>query len=146
MRLNKYLSLGLNLSRRAADDLIASKKVRVNDIVAALGKRVEEGDEVRVLGKIVKLGEIKKTYILLNKPEGYLSSKVSQGGAPTVYDLLSKEYKSLNLNIAGRLDKDSCGLILLTNNGDYLNEITHPSSNKIKTYSVKLNKKLNKLI
>ena len=142
MRLNKYLSLGLNLSRRAADDLIASKKVRVNDIVAALGKRVEEGDEVRVLGKIVKLGEIKKTYILLNKPEGYLSSKVSQGGAPTVYDLLSKEYKSLNLNIAGRLDKDSCGLILLTNNCDYLNEITHPISNKIKTYSVKLNKKL----
>lgn len=142
MRLNKYLSLGLNLSRRAADDLIATKKVRINDQVAILGNRVEDGDEVKVLGKIVKLEEAQKVYLLLNKPEGYLSSKVSQGGAPTVYELLPKEYKKLNLNIAGRLDKDSCGLILLTNDGEYLNEITHPSSGKTKTYIVKLNKEL----
>lgn len=142
MRLNKYLSLGLNLSRRAADDLIAAKKVRINDQVAILGNRVEDGDEVKVLGKIVKLEEAQKVYLLLNKPEGYLSSKVSQGGAPTVYELLPKEYKKLNLNIAGRLDKDSCGLILLTNDGEYLNEITHPSSGKTKTYIVKLNKEL----
>lgn len=142
MRLNKYLSLSLNLSRRAADDLIASKKVRVNDEVAQLGNRVEDGDEVKLLGRVVKLEETKKVYLLLNKPEGYLSSKVSQGGAPTVYELLQKEYSKLNLNIAGRLDKDSCGLILLTNDGEYLNEITHPSSGKTKTYLVKLNKKL----
>lgn len=142
MRLNKYLSLGLNISRRAADDLIAAKKVRINDQVAILGNRVEEGDEIKVLGKSVKLEEAKKLYLLLNKPEGYLSSKVSQGGAPTVYELLPKEYKKLNLNIAGRLDKDSCGLILLTNDGEYLNEITHPSSGKTKIYTVKVNKVL----
>jgi 23S rRNA pseudouridine2605 synthase len=142
MRLNKYLSLGLNISRRAADDLIAAKKVRINNQVAILGNRVEEGDEIKVLGKTIKLEQTKKVYLLLNKPEGYLSSKVSQGGAPTVYELLPKEYKKLNLNIAGRLDKDSCGLILLTNDGEYLNKITHPSSGKTKTYTVKLNKEL----
>jgi 23S rRNA pseudouridine2605 synthase len=142
MRLNKYLSLSLNLSRRAADDLIAAKKVRINDQVATLGNRVEMSDEVKVLGKVIKLEEVKKVYLLLNKPVGYLSSKVSQGGAPTLYELLPKEYKKLNLNIAGRLDKDSCGLILLTNDGEYLNQITHPGSGKIKTYIVKLNKEL----
>lgn len=142
MRLNKYLSLGLNISRRAADDLIAAKKVKINDQIAILGNRVEEGDTIKLLGKEVKLEETKKVYLLLNKPEGYLSSKVSQGGAPTVYELLPKEYKKLNLNIAGRLDKDSCGLILLTNDGEYLNEITHPSSGKTKVYTVKLNKDL----
>lgn len=142
MRLNKYLSLSLNISRRASDDLIAAKKVKINDQVAILGNRVEETDEIKVLGKIIKLEDTKKTYLLLNKPEGYLSSKVSQGGAPTVYELLPKEYKKLNLNIAGRLDKDSCGLILLTNDGEYLNKITHPSSGKTKVYTVKLNKKL----
>lgn len=143
MRLNKYLSLALGISRRAADDLIAAKKVRVNNDIAELGKRVEESDEVKVLGKLVKLEEMQKIYLLLNKPEGYLSSKVSQGGAPTVYELLPKEYKNLNLNIAGRLDKDSCGLILLTNDGEYLNKITHPGSGKIKEYIVKLDKELN---
>lgn len=143
MRLNKYLSLGLNISRRAADDLIAAKKVKINDQIAILGNRVEEGDTIKLLGKEVKLEETKKVYLLLNKPEGYLSSKVSQGGAPTVYELLPKEYKKLNLNIAGRLDKDSSGLILLTNDGEYLNEITHPSAGKTKTYIVKLNKELN---
>lgn len=143
MRLNKYLSLSLNISRRASDDLIAAKKVKINEQVAVLGNRVEpETDQVKVLGKIVKPEQTMKTYLLLNKPEGYLSSKVSQGGAPTVYELLPKEYKKLNLNIAGRLDKDSCGLILLTNDGDYLNKITHPSSGKTKTYTVRLNKEL----
>ncbi len=142
MRLNKYLSLALNLSRRASDDLIAAKKVRINDEVAKLGRRVETEDKIEVLGKPIKLEEVKKTYLLLNKPEGYLSSKVSQGGAPTVYELLPNEYKKLNLNIAGRLDKDSCGLILLTNDGEYLNQLTHPSSGKTKTYAVKLNKEL----
>jgi 23S rRNA pseudouridine2605 synthase len=142
MRLNKYLSLALNLSRRSADDLIAAKKVRINGEVAQLGNRVESEDKIELLGKPVKLEEAKKIYLLLNKPEGYLSSKVSQGGAPTVYELLPKEYKKANLNIAGRLDKDSCGLILLTNDGPYLNELTHPSSGKTKTYIVKLNKVL----
>lgn len=143
MRLNKFLSLTLNLSRRAADDLIASKKVRLNGEIARLGSRVEpEKDEVEYYGKKLKLSEQEFTYLLLNKPVGYLSSKVSQGGAPTVYELLPKEYKNLNLNIAGRLDKDSCGLILLTNDGNYLNELIHPSSGKTKTYIVKLNKEL----
>ena len=143
MRLNKFLSLGLNLSRRAADDLIAAKKVRINGEVAVLGNRVEpETDKVELYGKPVTLEPTNKLYLLLNKPEGYLSSKVSQGGAPTLYKLLPKQYQRLNLNIAGRLDKDSCGLVLLTNDGEYLNQLTHPSSGKIKKYIVKLNKEL----
>jgi 23S rRNA pseudouridine2605 synthase len=143
MRLNKFLSLTLNLSRRASDDLIASGVVTLNQEIAQLGNRVEpEQDTVQVNGKKVTLTEIKPTYLLLNKPTGYLSSKVSQGGVPTVYELLPKEFQDLNLNIAGRLDKDTCGLILLTNDGDYLNKITHPGFNKQKTYTVRLNKEV----
>jgi 23S rRNA pseudouridine2605 synthase len=141
--LNKYLSLSLNISRRAADDLIAAKKVKLNGQVAILGSRVEpEQDTVQYLGKKLQITERELTYILLNKPAGYLSSKVSQGGAPTLYELLPKKYQKLNLNIAGRLDKDSCGLILLTNDGDYLNQLIHPKFNKTKTYLVKLSKEI----
>lgn len=143
MRLNKFLSLSLNISRRAADDLIAAKQIKLNNQNAKLGDRVEpESDEVQYQNKILKLNNLEKTYLLLNKPSGYLSSKVSQGGAPTLYELLPKKYHNLNLNIAGRLDKDSCGLILLTNDGNYLNQLIHPKFNKTKTYTVKLNKKL----
>ncbi len=143
MRLNKFLSLSLNISRRSADDLIAAKKIKLGGQIAKLGDRVEpEQDKVEYQNKIIKLSNLEKTYLLLNKPVGYLSSKVSQGGAPTVYEFLPKKYQKLNLNIAGRLDKDSCGLILLTNDGEYLNQLIHPSSGKTKTYLVKLNKKL----
>jgi 23S rRNA pseudouridine2605 synthase len=143
MRLNKFLSLTLKLSRRASDDLIASGQVKLNDQTAELGNRIEPNeDKVEYNGQILKLEETKYTYLILNKPEGYLSSKVSQGGAPTVYELLPEKYKDLNLNIAGRLDKDSCGLLIMTNDGSYLNELTHPSSGKTKTYLVKLNKEL----
>lgn len=143
MRLNKFLSLTLGLSRRASDDAIAAKKVKLNGEIAHLGNRVENNkDEVRYCGRLLKLEETEPTYLLLNKPVGYLSSKVSQGGSPTVYKLLSKQHLKLNLNIAGRLDKDSCGLILLTNDGEYLNKMTHPSSGKTKNYLVKLSKVL----
>jgi 16S rRNA U516 pseudouridylate synthase RsuA-like enzyme len=89
MRLNKFLSLTLGLSRRASDDAIAAKKVKLNGEIAHLGNRVENNkDEVRYCGRLLKLEETEPTYLLLNKPVGYLSSKVSQGGSPTVYKLL----------------------------------------------------------
>lgn len=141
MRLNKFLSLTLGLGRRASDDLIAAKKVRINDEVASLGNQVDpDKDEVKYFGKVLTLGEMEHKYILLNKPVGYLSSKVSQEGAPTVYELLPTKYKKLNLNIAGRLDKDSSGLIMLTNDGEFLNNLVHPSNNKVKKYIVGLKK------
>ena len=128
MRLNKFLSLTLGLSRRASDDAIAAKKVKLNGEIAHLGNRVENNkDEVRYCGRLLKLEETEPTYLLLNKPVGYLSSKVSQGGSPTVYKLLSKQHLKLNLNI---------------NDGEYLNKMTHPSSGKTKTYLVKLSKVL----
>lgn len=142
MRLNKYISQALGISRRAADDLIAAGHIKIDASTARLGQRVEDGQVVRYKGHRIKYEEFKPTYILLNKPTGYLSSKKSQGGAPTIYQLLPKHYLKMNLNIAGRLDKDSRGLIVLTNDGTYLNQLAHPGQNKIKRYIVTLNKNL----
>jgi 23S rRNA pseudouridine2605 synthase len=85
---------------------------------------------------------ITPTILLLNKPIGYVCSRDGQG-APTIYELLPEQYH--NLNIAGRLDMDSCGLVVLTDDGDLLNQLTHPSFNKTKVYQITLDKPLNKI-
>src|SRR5690606_40243159 len=111
-RLNKYLALQLGISRREADDYIASNRVRVNGAPSVLGARVHAGDNVTVDGKAVQ-GGVAFVYLALNKPVGYLSSRRSQGDIPTLYTLLPEEYHTLKP--VGRLDKDSSGLLLLTN-------------------------------
>ncbi len=138
-RLNKYLAFHLGLSRREADDLIAAGSVYVDDFVAQLGSRVESGQKVSVKDKLVseKAGY---TYIALNKPIGYVSSRRQQGDNPTLYDLIPAEYH--NLKPVGRLDKDSSGLLLLTDDGDFAYQMTHPKFYKVKTYEVSLDKEL----
>jgi len=142
MRLNKFIAENTGVSRREADEMISSGKVTINGETAVLGRQVSETDEVSVDGKPVKNRGGHVT-IILNKPVGVLSSRRSQGGDKTVYDLLPTEYKSLKT--AGRLDKDSSGLIILSSDGDLIQQLTHPKYEKTKVYQVELDKPLQPL-
>ena len=141
-RLNKYLALQLGISRREADTLIEKGKVTLNGSVASLGMRVEPGTAVAVDGKPVAT-QTTLQYIALNKPVGYVCSRRAQGDAPTVYSLLPQPLHQLKL--VGRLDKDSSGIILLTNDGDFAHRMTHPKFSKTKVYKVRLNHELEPL-
>ena len=140
-RLNKFLALSLGISRRKADDLIERGKVLVNEQPAIIGQRVRQSDVIKFNGQAIKPKTI--SLIIINKPVGYLSSRASQGGVPTIYELLPRELSHLKL--VGRLDKDSSGLILLTNDGEFAHKMTHPSFYKIKRYLVKIDKSLEPL-
>ena len=132
-RLNKYLAFHLGLSRREADTLIEKGSVFVNGKPAELGGRVEDADTVTVNGKPLS-AKTAYTYLALNKPAGYVSSRRQQGDNPTLYSLLPTQYHSLKP--VGRLDKDSSGLLLLTDDGDFAFEMTHPKFYKTKVYTV----------
>lgn len=138
VRLNKFLSTNYGISRREADELISAGKVLINGKKAVLGARIGKNDEVLLSGKEVL--ESKLRYFALNKPVGYVCSKKRQGNTPTIYELLPSELQSLKS--VGRLDKDSSGIILLTNDGDFSFKMTHPSFHKIKIYEVELDRDL----
>lgn len=143
VRLNKFLAEKIGLSRREADNFIADGKVLVNGKKAILGARISESDEIVVNGKKIDNSPSKYIYLMLNKPVGYVSSRKAQGDAKTLYELLPKEYRALKT--VGRLDKNSSGLILLTNDGDFAYKHTHPKFYKLKTYLVTLDKPLEPL-
>lgn len=134
-RLNKYIAFHSGLSRREADDLLAAGKVAVNGQPAVLGGRVEDGDTVTVNGSIITPKKA-HSYLLFHKPVGYVSSRKQQGDNPTLYDLLPKEFHALKP--VGRLDKDSSGLLLLTDDGDFAHTMTHPKFYKVKQYEISL--------
>ncbi len=140
-RLNKYLALQLGISRREADNLIAQGKVTLDGTVATLGARFTT-ETIAVSGKPLNR-QTAMQYIALHKPVGYVCSRKAQGDAPTVYDLLPPELHSLKL--VGRLDKDSSGIILLTNDGDFAYQMTHPKFVKTKVYEVHLDHELEPL-
>lgn len=142
-RLNKFLAEKVGLSRREADNFIAAGRVSLNGKVAELGARVKDGDKILLDGKEIENSPSEYIYLMLNKPEGYVSSRKSQGDVPTLYELLPEEYRKLKT--VGRLDKNSSGLILLTNDGDFAFSHTHPKFYKIKTYIVSLNRALEPL-
>lgn len=140
MRINRYLAQASGVSRRQADDLIANGRVLVNDRPAETGQQIKEGDSVTVDGQTLKLEEI--TTIMLHKPAGYVSSRARQGEAPTIYELLPKDLH--HLKPVGRLDKDSRGLLLLTNDGELAQRLTHPKYEKEKQYLVTTDHPLSK--
>ena len=147
IRLNKFLAERLGLSRREADEAIAAGKVTINGEVATLGARlapdkIDKNTKVCYNGKIVPF-QAKFLYLAFNKPVGYVCSRRAQGTAPTIYDLLPEKYH--HLKTVGRLDKDSSGLILLTNDGDFAYQMTHPKFHKEKIYEVTLNHPLEPL-
>jgi len=133
VRLQKYIADCGVASRRKAEELISQGIVKVNGtIVTEMGTKVGDGDLVEVNGKVVK-PENKKVYILLNKPSGYVTTAKDQFGRSTVLDLI----KGVNERVfpVGRLDYDTTGLLILTNDGDFTYRITHPSHQIEKTYS-----------
>ena len=141
MRLNKFIALSLGVSRRKADELIEQGQILVNGDRAVLGRQISQSDTVLYNSRELHIQP--KKLILLHKPVGYLCSRASQGGAPTIYELLPKGLH--HLKPVGRLDKDSSGLILLTNDGDFAHQMTHPSFYKIKRYLVTLDQPLQPL-
>lgn len=142
IRLNKFLAERLGVSRREADELIAKKKVLVDGKNPVLGCKIDKNSKVCYNDNILPFEAI-FSYLLLNKPVGYVCSRKKQGGAPTLYQLLPKKYH--NLKTVGRLDKDSSGLVLLTNDGDFSFRMTHPKFIKQKKYSVELDRPLEPL-
>jgi 23S rRNA pseudouridine2605 synthase len=137
MRINAYVAQSTGWSRRQSDQAIVSGRVTVNGATAELGQQVSASDIVTADGKKLILPESKT--IMLNKPVGYVVSRNGQG-SPTVYDLLPKSYQTLKP--VGRLDKDSSGLLLLTNDGQLAAKLTHPTQQKQKVYIVHLDKPL----
>ncbi len=136
MRLNKYLASCGAASRRGADELIRSGRVKVNAaVVTEPGARVEtDNDTVTLDGK--KVTPVSKmTYIMLYKPKGCITSVRDDKGRKTVYDYLDVEVP--HLVPVGRLDYDTEGLLLLTNDGELANRLTHPSGEVPKTYLVR---------
>lgn len=141
IRLNKHLAQVLGISRREADDKIAKKSVTVNDQIAVLGTIISpDQDHVVVDGVEIEKVQKQYTYILLNKPVGYICSRKKQGETETIYKLIPANYYPLK--VAGRLDKDSCGLLLLTDDGDTIFQLTHPRFGKEKKYSVSIDRPL----
>jgi 23S rRNA pseudouridine2605 synthase len=138
MRLNQYIALHTGISRRSADRLIKEGRVMVNGQTPLIGHDVSEHDKVDVSGLKIK-HKVKLLTILLNKPTGYVCSRNGQGNK-TIYDLIPEDLH--HLKPVGRLDKDSSGLLLMTNDGHLANELTHPSHQKQKVYLVELDKQL----
>ncbi|MDQ3123201.1 MAG: rRNA pseudouridine synthase [bacterium] len=138
MRLNQFLARHTDLSRRSADVAISEGRVEIDDILARLGDTVIDSDSVTLDGHKI-IDRVKTQTIMLHKPVGYVCSRAGQGNK-TIYDLLPAELK--HLNPVGRLDKDSSGLILLTNDGELANQLTHPRNKKAKRYEVNLDKPL----
>lgn len=137
VRLNKYLAENQGLSRRQVDELIQSGRILVNGKPVELGVRIiPMVDIIAIDDKPLKNQETERIYLLFNKPVGYVCSRRAQGDNPTIYSLLPEKYHALKP--VGRLDKDSSGVLLLTNDGDFAHQMTHPKFAKIKNYEVKL--------
>ena len=134
IRLNKFLAASTDLSRRAADQAIADGRVRVDGIVATTGMVLSGKEHVTLDGTPLETRRPLQT-ILLNKPRGYVVSRNGQG-SKTIYDLLPATLQ--HLQPVGRLDKDSSGLLLLSNDGDLTESLTHPRNQKVKRYEVTL--------
>src|SRR5690606_37474783 len=116
--------------------------VKVNNEIAVLGGRTEQGDSITVKGEKVA-PSVAHQYLMFHKPAGYVCSRRQQGDTPTIYNLLPRQYHALKPVV--RLDKDSSGLILLTNDGDFAFQMTHPKFYKTKTYHATLNQPLEPL-
>ena len=140
-RLQKVIAQSGYTSRRNAEKLILEKKVSVNGkIVSELGTKVDSKDIIEIDGKMLEKSN-NKVYILLNKPRGVISSAKDEMGRKTVIDLIDTDERIYPI---GRLDYDTTGLLLLTNDGELANKLMHPKNNVPKTYLAKVNGLLDK--
>jgi len=135
IRLNKYIAGSGVYSRRQADELVLAGKVKINGVVVNTpGVSVGQNDTVEVNGENIKK-VIDKKYVIFYKPSGYITTRSDDEGRKTIYDLFPPELQKLKS--AGRLDKDSSGLLILTNDGDLIQNLIHPSKKVPKTYTVR---------
>jgi pseudouridine synthase len=137
-KLQKIIAESGFCSRRKAEELIVEKRVKVNGIVAEIGQRIEHADKILIDNKPLKT-ERKLIYILLNKPIGYICTNKVEAGEKTVFDLVDIKERLFSV---GRLDKNSRGLVLLTNDGDFSYKLTHPSFEHEKEYEIVLGKEI----
>ncbi|MFC7366346.1 MULTISPECIES: 23S rRNA pseudouridine(2604) synthase RluF [Bhargavaea] len=138
MRINKYISESGKTSRRGADRLIEEGRVTINGKRVSIGTQVEPGDDVRVDGNPVRVAR-NNVYLALNKPVG-ITSTTEKSVKGNIVDLVNHPLRVFNI---GRLDKDSEGLILLTNDGDIVNEILRSENRHEKEYIVSVDKPIN---
>lgn len=142
VRLNKFIANAGICSRREADTFISAGSVMVNGkVITEMGFQVKPGDEVRFDGK--RIVREKKEYILLNKPKNFITTTRDERGRKTVMDLVGNASKS-RLYPVGRLDRNTTGLLLFTNDGDMAKTLTHPKHGVRKVYHVHLDKALKK--
>jgi len=137
MRLQRYIALSGFASRRKAESLIQDGRVSVNGRVAHIGVSVDETKDVIEIDGVALHLVGQYQYIMLHKPRGYVSTKARFHGQKSVYDLVPHVE---SLALAGRLDKDSSGLLLMTNDGDLIYQLTHPSFNHSKVYDTLLDR------
>jgi len=135
MRINRFIAASTGVSRRAADKLVQDSKVFINGLPAQLSDHVTSNDKVIVNKQQIFL-PLEFITIVLNKPVGYVCSREGQG-SKTIYDLLPENLH--HLKPVGRLDKDSSGLLIMTDNGQLAHELTHPKFQKDKVYEIRLN-------
>ena len=141
-RVQKWIALSGFCGRKNAEKLIEKGQVKVNDLQVSLGDHCYYNDKISVSGKVIRVPVNDFNYIVLNKPRGVITSKSDKQGRKKILDLLnSKDYKD-NLFPVGRLDMNTTGLIVITNDGPFAQSFLHPSSNTSKTYSVVLDKPL----
>ena len=134
-RLQKVISDNGYTSRRKAEELIKQGKVLVNGVVATIGTKVENNDEIVIEGNLLTKDIDSKVYYLLNKPRGVVTTASDEKGRKTVVDIIDTEKR---IYPVGRLDYDTTGCLLLTNDGELTNKLTHPSNNIDKVYVAKI--------
>lgn len=140
IRINKFLAeLGVG-SRRAIDKMIEEKRIKVNGVLAESGIKVDKSDKISVNGKLLEFEKKKKVYFMLNKPKRVLSTAKDERGRKTVVDLIDTKERIFPI---GRLDYDTEGLLLLTNDGEIFNKVIHPRTEVYKTYLVEARGNIN---
>lgn len=140
IRINKFLAeLGVG-SRRAIDKMIEEKRIKVNGVLAESGIKVDKSDKISVNGKLLEFEKKKKVYFMLNKPKRVLSTAKDERGRKTVVDLIDTKERIFPI---GRLDYDTEGLLLLTNDGEIFNKVIHPRTEVYKTYLVEAKGNIN---
>ncbi len=139
-RINSYLvSCGLAPSRRKAEELIKNGLVSVNGkVVTNLATQISDTDRVICEGTSAK--KEKEVYLILNKPKGYICTKTDPQKRRTIFDLIGGGYRNYTLHSVGRLDYDTSGIIILTNDGNFTQAASHPSKNIVKSYIADIDK------
>ncbi len=140
IKIQKFISDNGYCSRRKAEELVLNKKVKVNGKIATVGMRVNGSEKIVVEGEIIS-SQKNLLYIMLNKPVGYVCTNKKEEGEKNIFSLVDVQER---LFVVGRLDKDSSGLVLLTNDGDFSYKLTHPSFSHEKEYIVQTSRDISK--